>query len=135
MGTHPLSTLVLLFVFIGFSSFGQICMKLGLKGDVIPVLAFPRAHHNQHLQVYDEAVRACGVGAVRFKRLRMVVFALQENGVQLSVVFPMISIGYVVVTLLSVLILRERVQWKFAIAGLVCIAIGVACIGQMPGSR
>ena len=131
MGTHPLVTLLLLLVFIVFSSFGQICMKLGLKGDIIPMSSSPVRTVLNILAFMIRPWVLSGLGLYVLSAFAWLSL-LKGNGVQLSVVFPMISVGYVVVTLLSVLILHEHVRWKFALAGLVCIAIGVACIGQMP---
>jgi len=132
MGHNPVVTLSLLFLFIGFSSFGQICMKLGLKGDVIPISSSPIQTIINILKVMMRPWVSLGLGLYVLSAFAW-LSVLRGDGVRLSVVFPMISIGYIMVTLLSVFILHEHVRWKFAIAGLVCIAVGVACIGQMPG--
>jgi len=49
--------------------------------------------------------------------------------VRLSVAYPMISISYVMVMLLSWLILREKIDWAVAAAALVFIGAGVSFIG------
>ncbi len=132
MGSNPVCTLGMLFTFICFSSLGQICMKLGLKGDVIPVSSSPIRTVLNIIGFMMRPWLLTGLGLYVLSAVAWLSL-LRGKGVHLSVVFPMISIGYVVVTLLSVIILHERVRWRFAIAGLVCITIGVACIGRMPG--
>jgi drug/metabolite transporter (DMT)-like permease len=107
-------------------------MKLGLKGDVIPISSSPMRTIINILNVMMRPWVATGLGLYVISAFAWLAL-LKGEGVQLSVVFPMISIGYIAVTLLSVLILHEHVRWKFAVAGLVCIAVGVACIGRMPG--
>lgn len=49
--------------------------------------------------------------------------------VRLSVAYPMISISYAMVMVLSVLILHETVHWPYAIIALACIGMGVSFIG------
>jgi len=49
--------------------------------------------------------------------------------VQLSWAYPMISLSYVFVVVLSALILHERPHWTVTIPGLVLIVTGVTLIG------
>ncbi len=49
--------------------------------------------------------------------------------VRLSVAYPLISMSYPVVVVLSAVILHEQVYWRFAAAGLVFISLGVSFIG------
>ena len=49
--------------------------------------------------------------------------------VRLSVAYPMISISYVFVVILSSLVLHESVAWSWAIPGLLLISGGVSFIG------
>jgi len=53
--------------------------------------------------------------------------------VQLSWAYPMISLSYVFVVLLSALILHERPHWTITIPGLVLIIAGVSLIGLGSG--
>jgi len=55
--------------------------------------------------------------------------------VPLSTAYPMISMGYVVVVVLSALILREPVRWVSAVPGLVLIVAGVSLIGMGLGGK
>lgn len=49
--------------------------------------------------------------------------------VSLSTAYPMISMSYVFVVILSALILGERPNWATTVPGLLCIIIGVTLIG------
>ena len=66
-----------------------------------------------------------GMGAV------MMVLALQHG--ELSVLYPIISLSYVWVAILSVLIFHEQLN-AFRIAGIAVIIAGVAVLGRS-GSR
>ena len=57
----------------------------------------------------------------------LLVMALR-NG-QLSILYPVISLTYVWVTLLGVMIFKERID-TFKIAGVAVIVVGVAVIGR-----
>ncbi len=49
--------------------------------------------------------------------------------VRLSVAYPLISMSYFLVVILSAVILHEKVNWKMAITGLAFISAGVSFIG------
>jgi drug/metabolite transporter (DMT)-like permease len=49
--------------------------------------------------------------------------------VRLSVAYPMISMAYIVVVILSAVVLKEHVDWRYAGAGLLLIVGGVSFIG------
>ncbi len=57
-----------------------------------------------------------------------VVYIPALRGGELSVIFPLISLGYCVVPLLSVFMLGEKMNWM-KWSGIACVIIGVSVIG------
>jgi len=116
----------LIWVTLFFVSFGQLFLKLGQGGAAIPV---------------GQSVAGTFVNILRRMLGRKVIFgfSLYAIGtlfwlmvltkVPLSVAFPLFSMSYFLVVILSATILKERVDWRFAIVGLLCISIGVTLIG------
>lgn len=101
-------------------------MKLGLKGEIIPTGTTP---FHTLLNIIKFMLRPWVFAGLCLYVLGAMIWLMLLSKVRLSVAYPMMSISYVVVTLLSVLVLREKVKWKFAIAGLAFIAVGVSFIG------
>ncbi len=108
-------------------SFGQILIKMGIGKQKIPVSANPFRTVWNIIKVMLRPKTAAGLGmyvAGTFIWLSVL------SRVNLSVAFPMFSMGYFLVVLLSATILHERVDWRFAVIGLILISIGVTFIGQ-----
>lgn len=116
----------LLFGFIALSSFGQICMKIGLRGETIPVSSSPFC---TILNIIAFMMRPWTFVGLSLYVLAAFDWLMLLSKVQLSTAYPMVSLGYGLVMILSVLILRETVRWKYGIVGLLFIAAGVTCIG------
>jgi drug/metabolite transporter (DMT)-like permease len=57
------------------------------------------------------------------------LWILVLSKVRLSVAYPMLSISYFLVVILSATVLKERVNWKLAGLGLFFITAGVSFIG------
>lgn len=57
------------------------------------------------------------------------LWILVLSKVKLSVAYPMLSISYFLVVILSSTVLKERVNWKLAGLGLFFISFGVSLIG------
>lgn len=57
------------------------------------------------------------------------LWILVLSKVRLSVAYPMLSISYFLVVILSATVLKERVNWKLAGLGLFFISAGVSFIG------
>ncbi len=113
-------------LFVLFSSFGQICMKIGIAGEKIPISRSPAKTVFNILGVMIRPWVLAGLGLYVLGAFTWLVLL---SRVRLSVAYPMVSLGYVVVVLLSALVLHEKVKWKYAVAGLVFIALGVSFIG------
>ena len=126
MGNLTLSSFCLLLFSITLGSFAQIFMKLGIDGEKISIAASPVI---TAVNVITFMLRPWVMAGLTLYVISTFTWLLLISRVRLSVAYPMISMSYVIVMLLSVVILHESVNWKFAIAGLTCIGIGVSFIG------
>ena len=125
----PSSTLSLasLATFIVCSSVGQICMKIGLRGRQVGIARSPfRTFANAAAAIFRPWVTT---GLLLYVT-GAVAWLLLLSRMPLSVAYPMISLGYIAVVVLSALVLRERVRWRLALPGLLLIATGVSLIGS-----
>lgn len=126
MGNLTASSFGLLCVAITLGSFGQILLKLGLGKHGIATGATP-------VQTIFNIVLAMITPKVLCGLMLYVVstffWLLVLSRVRLSVAYPMISMSYILVVILSSLILHEHVKWNVAGAGLFFIALGVSFIG------
>ncbi|MBO7394057.1 MAG: transporter [Abditibacteriota bacterium] len=120
MGNLTFKTGILLAVSLLLASFGQIFLKMGLAGGEISGSAgLVKAFLNPYV-LLGFAIYACST----------LTWMLLISRVKLSVAYPMISISYVIVMILSALILKEDVNWLYGLAGLVFIAAGVTFVGK-----
>ena len=126
MGNLTLSSFGLLLVSITIGSFGQICLKVGLAGDRIPIVNSPV---ETIFNVVQFMLRPWVLVGLALYVISTFTWLLLLSRVRLSVAYPMISMSYALVMVLSVLILHERVAWSYALAGLGCIGVGVSFIG------
>ncbi len=122
--TLPAFGLIVFSITLG--SFGQICMKLGIAGDKIEIAYSPI---QTILNVLAFMVRPYVLLGLALYVVSTFSWLLLLSRVRLSVAYPMISMSYVLVVVLSATILREQVDWRFAAAGLVFICAGVTFIG------
>ena len=132
MGNLTASSFGLLLVAVTLGSFGQICMKSGVRGRSISTegsIVQTFVHILQAMANPYVILGICLYVASTF------VWIVVISRVRLSVAYPMISVGYVLVVILSAAILKEHVDWRFAVTGLVCIVAGVSFIGLGMGGR
>lgn len=126
MGKPSLVPIAIILVNIALGSVGQISLRYGASrlGDL-------RAGHGIAMSVLN-AFKGIFTPYVfiglSLYAMSAVLWILVLNQVRLSFAYPMISLSYVVVVLLSALILGERVP-LVTVAGLVFICIGVSLIG------
>jgi len=134
VGKLTLSAFLLIIVGITLGSAGQLCFKLGLGHDKIPIDPSPFV---TFVNVVRVMMRPWVLAGLSLYVISTFTYLLALSRVRLSVAYPLISMSYVIVVVLSSLILKEPVDWKYAIAGLVCISLGVSFIGlgmgQSPG--
>jgi multidrug transporter EmrE-like cation transporter len=123
---------VLLVISIGLAIFGQLAMKAGMN----------KVTHNGEnpLQVSDIKHPVALIKRL-FKEgpwaiVGIILYAISAlfwlvvlSRVPLSVAYPMVAVGYVVVVLYSRFVFNEQVKW-IAWVGLALIVIGVAITAQ-----
>lgn len=125
-GLTPL-TFGLIWVTLILLSCGQVLIKLGLGTQGIPVGSNPA---RTFLNIIAAVLRPKVIAGFSFYAVGTLVWLFVLSRVSLSIAFPMFSMSYFLVVILSATVLKERVVWKFAIAGLVLISIGVSFIGM-----
>ncbi|MGH7706966.1 MAG: cation/cationic drug transporter [Vulcanimicrobiaceae bacterium] len=106
------------------ASTGQILLKIGVKAALPPdAIRHPLAL----LSVFTNPFIVAGVVAFA---LSMVLWLGAINGQQLSAVYPMAALGYVLVTLVSVRLFHDSLGgWKIAGIGLIIVGVLVLNAG------
>jgi multidrug transporter EmrE-like cation transporter len=127
---------MMLLVSIMLGSVGQIMLKIGMK-----IVASHTA------QKVAEAGGAAAMSAVKAignpwvfagfvcYGISSILWLIILKKTPLSTAYPMISMGYIVVVVLSALILREPVRWTTTLPGLLLIVGGVSLIGLGMGGK
>lgn len=115
----------LIWIAISLGSFGQILLKLGLGhkdlggGSIVATLT----------RILTAMANPYVLGGLALYVISTFFWILVLSRVRLSVAYPLISMSYFLVVVLSALVLHERVNWLYAIAGLAFISGGVSFIG------
>lgn len=122
-----LASFGLIWVTLTLTSFGQIFIKLGLGTERIPVSTNPV---RSALAILTVLIRPKVITGFSLYVVGTFVWLYVLSHVSLSIAFPLFSMSYFLVVILSATILKERVDWRFAITGLVLISIGVTFIGM-----
>jgi len=125
-GNLTLSSFALIVFSVTLGSFGQICLKKGIGVARIPIDANVL---QTFLNILTVMMRPYALLGLALYVISTFSWFLVLSRVRLSIAYPMISMSYVLVVILSALLLRERVEWRWAIAGLACISLGVSFIG------
>lgn len=116
----------LVVVGVALGSLGQVCMKAGLAGDEIALDASPlRAAAN----VLPFLIRPLVMAGIGLYVVSTGLWLLVLRWLPLNIAFPMVSLGYIFVVVLSAFVLHEHVRWLVALPGLSCIVLGVSLIG------
>ena len=126
------ATFGLIWVTLILLSCGQVLIKLGLGGHGIPVGSNPA---RTILNIIAAIFRPRVLAGFSFYVVGTLVWLFVLSRVSLSIAFPLFSMSYFLVVILSATILHERVVWRYAIIGLVLISIGVSCIGLSSPSK
>ena len=95
---------------------GQVVMKLGGIGEVVSSL----------VRALSQSFVAAGVALYAVSAL---VWLVVLSRVELSFAYPMVSVGYIAVVILSKLIFHEQVS-AFRIVGTLVICFGVVLISR-----
>ncbi len=124
-GNLTLGSFGLICIAITLGGFGQIFLKLGLG-------------HKDLMgsSVGQTIVRILSAMAVPTVLLGLACYVVSTffwllvlSKVRLSVAYPLISMSYILVVVLSSTVLKEHIDWRYAAAGLLLISAGVTFIG------
>jgi drug/metabolite transporter (DMT)-like permease len=107
-------------------SFGQILIKMGVGTQKIPVSPNPI---RTLLNILSRVFRPKTLAGFFLYVVGTFIWLMVLSRVSLSIAFPLFSMSYFLVVILSATILHERVVWRYALSGLVLISIGVTFIG------
>lgn len=125
-GNLTLRSFALLCIAITLGGFGQIFLKMGLPPGAI-------AGGHGPVQILLGILVAMTNGKVilglSLYAISTLFWVLAISRVRLSVAYPLISMSYPLVVVLSAVILHEQVKWLLALAGLAFISAGVSFIG------
>ncbi len=126
-GNLTVKSFLLILIAISLGSAGQICLKLGLGPNKIPVdrSSLINTLANFMRAVWDPYV----ISGLLFYVVSTFFYLMALSRVRLSVAYPLISMSYILVVILSAVLLKEHVTWKYASIGLLLISAGVTFIG------
>ncbi len=126
MGNLTLSSFGLVCISITLGGFGQVFLKKGLGPNGIAGghTIFQTVFHILAAMIQPQVMTGLLLYVVSTFFWLMIL-----SRVRLSVAYPLISLSYPLVVVLSATILGEHIQWIFAIAGLAFISVGVSFIG------
>ncbi len=122
-------TFLLLLFSITLGSFGQICLKVGMTASKVTDSAQPASLINTLISLLGSMAQPYVLLGLALYVISTITWLLLLSKVRLSVAYPMISISYVFVVVLSAILLKESVAWSKAVPGLVLISGGVSFIG------
>ena len=126
MGNLTLRSFGLICIAVALGGFGQVFLKMGLppgsiaggNGLVETVLGILKAMLNGKVIV-----------GLSLYVISTFFWLMVVSRVRLSVAYPLISLSYPLVVILSAVILHEQIRWVMAVAGLAFIIAGVSFIG------
>lgn len=124
MGNLTVASFGMLLVSLVLGSFGQVFLKLGMGEHKIVVSGFQTLAN-----VIHRASNPWVIGGLLLYVGSAFVWLLVISRVRLGLAYPMISISYFLVAVLSSAVLHEPVNWRCALAGLILISAGVSLIG------
>ena len=124
-GNLTFATFRLLMISLALGSFGQVFLKKGLQGTVLVGSSLVNTIGN----IFCALIQPWVFLGLFVYVLSTFFWVTVISKVRLSVAYPMISLSYFLVVLLSALMLGERVNWALAVPGLLFITGGVSFIG------
>ncbi len=132
-------TFLLLLFSITLGSFGQICLKVGMTASKAAASTQPDSLAGTLISLLGSMAQPYVLLGLALYIISTITWLLLLSKVRLSVAYPMISISYVFVVILSAILLKENVAWSKAVPGLLLISGGVSFIGlglgRMPGKQ
>lgn len=126
MGNLTLRSFCLLCVAISLGAFGQLFLKMGM-----PQGAIGGGHGliDTVLSILKAMLAPKVLTGLGLYSISTMFWLMAVSRVRLSVAYPLISMSYPLVVVLSATVLHEQVKWVTAIAGLAFISAGVSFIG------
>ncbi len=118
----------MVFVCTIFGAAAQILFKFGANDLAGMDLAALFGHPLQIVQILLDPPLFAGYCLYGLSTI-LLTLALRDD--ELSILYPVISLTYVWVTVLSVMIFKESLN-AFKVAGITVIVIGVAVLGRKP---
>ncbi len=125
-GNLTLRSFFLLCIAISLGAFGQIFLKMGMPQGTI---AGGQGLVDTVLSILRAMLGVKVLTGLALYSISTLFWLTAVSRVRLSVAYPLISMSYPLVVVLSATILHEQVQWMYAIAGLAFISAGVSFIG------
>jgi uncharacterized membrane protein len=120
---HPLA---LVFMAVALGSVGQVSMKHGVSAAQITIGAFgPQAFLNAFRAIFTPYVF---LGFVLYG-ISSLIWLMVLKTQELSYIYPMIAVGYVVVVFLSWFFFGDRIGWD-RMAGVALICAGVVLVAR-----
>ena len=124
-GDLTTSSFLMICAYVSLDSIGQIFINNSVAGDSLIGKSSAQTLKNI-LSVFAKKYAIIGFGLYVISTF---IWLLVLGRVRLSVAYPMMSLSYFLVEILSVAVLKEKVDKKFAAIGLLLIAAGVAFVG------
>jgi drug/metabolite transporter (DMT)-like permease len=109
------------------ASSGQILLKIGVRSTALPPSSLL---HPTYLLA--ALLNPYVIGGIFAFVASMLLWLAAISGQQLSSVYPLAALGYVIVTLVAALLFHDRITaWK--VAGILLIVLGVAVLNYGSG--
>lgn len=125
-GNLTLRSFGLICIAIALGGFGQVFLKMGLPPGSI---AGGHGLIGTFVSILKAMTDAHVLGGLALYTVSTLFWLMAVSRVRLSVAYPLISMSYPLVVVLSATILHEHIKWVMAIAGLAFITAGVSFIG------
>ena len=126
MGNLTLRSFGLICIAVCLGAFGQVFLKMGLPPGAI---AGGHGLFGTLLGILAAMTNGKVIVGLGLYGISTFFWLMAISRVRLSVAYPLISMSYPLVVVLSATILHEQIRWVLAIAGLAFISAGVSFIG------
>jgi multidrug transporter EmrE-like cation transporter len=120
-----LTTFGLVLLSVMMSALAQICLKLGMSSPAVQQ-AFSSS---KAVAIYTVASNPAVLGGLTLYGLGAMIWLLVLARVNVSIAYPLVSIGFILTAAFAVLILGEPVS-KAMMIGTVLITIGVVILAR-----
>lgn len=125
-GNLTLRSFGLICIAVCLGAFGQVFLKMGLPPGSI---AGGHGLVGTLVGILTAMANVKVIAGLGLYVISTFFWLMAVSRVRLSVAYPLISMSYPLVVVLSATILKEHVNWLFAVAGLAFISAGVSFIG------